>query len=55
VEYIDSYFLDKYKDVEVKPYATVNSESPAWAIDRLSILALKIYHMHLRDCKRRCN
>jgi hypothetical protein len=46
VEYIDSYFLDKFKDVEVKPYATVNSESPAWAIDRLSILALKIYHMH---------
>jgi hypothetical protein len=46
VEFIDSYFLDKYKDVEVKPYAKINSESPAWAIDRLSILALKIYHMH---------
>jgi hypothetical protein len=51
VEYIDSYFLDKYKDVEVKPYATVNSESPAWAIDRLSILALKIYHMHLETIR----
>jgi len=51
VEYIDSYFLDKYKDVEVKPYATVNSESPAWAIDRLSILALKIYHMHLETVR----
>lgn len=45
VEYIDSYFLDKYKDVQPKEDATINSESPAWAIDRLSILALKIYHM----------
>lgn len=45
VEFIDSYFLDKYKDVTTKPQATINSESPAWAIDRLSILALKIYHM----------
>ncbi len=45
VEYIDSYFLDKYKDVKVKADATINTESPAWAIDRLSILALKIYHM----------
>ena len=45
VEFIDSYFLDKYKDVEISSKATVNSESPAWAIDRLSILALKIYHM----------
>ncbi len=46
VEYIDSYFLDKYKDVQVKADAKINTESPAWAIDRLSILALKIYHMH---------
>lgn len=46
VEYIDSYFLDKYKDVEVKDNAKINTESPAWAIDRLSILALKIYHMN---------
>ncbi len=45
VEYIDSYFLDKYKDVKVQPDARFNTESPAWAIDRLSILALKIYHM----------
>ncbi|WP_417362659.1 DUF4254 domain-containing protein [Galbibacter sp.] len=45
VEFIDSYFLEKYKDVEPKQEATINSESPAWAIDRLSILALKIYHM----------
>ncbi|CAK7079640.1 DUF4254 domain-containing protein [Bacteroides rodentium] len=45
VELIDSYFLDKYKDIQVKPDATINTESPAWAIDRLSILALKIYHM----------
>ena len=45
VELIDSYFLDKYKDVRVRPDAIINTESPAWAIDRLSILALKIYHM----------
>lgn len=45
VELIDSYFLDLYKDVKVLPGATINTESPAWAIDRLSILALKIYHM----------
>lgn len=45
VEYIDSYFLDKYKDVKVKDYATINTESPAWGVDRLSILALKVYHM----------
>ena len=45
VELIDSYFLDKYKDVTILPDATINTESPAWAIDRLSILALKIYHM----------
>ncbi|MDU1891015.1 MAG: DUF4254 domain-containing protein [Dysgonomonas sp.] len=45
VELIDSYFLDKYKDIETKSDARINTESPAWAIDRLSILALKIYHM----------
>ena len=45
VELIDSYFLDKYKDVSIQENATINTESPAWAIDRLSILALKIYHM----------
>lgn len=45
VEYIDSYFLDKYKSVKQEKDATINTESPAWAIDRLSILALKIYHM----------
>ena len=46
VEYIDSYFLNKFKDVKVKKGAKINSETPAWAIDRLSILALKIYHMN---------
>ena len=46
VEYIDSYFLNKYKEVKVKNEAKINSESPAWAFDRLSILALKIYHMN---------
>ncbi len=46
VEYIDSYFLEKYKEVTPKPDATINTESPAWGVDRLSILALKVYHMH---------
>ncbi|HJA98094.1 MAG TPA: DUF4254 domain-containing protein [Candidatus Alistipes avicola] len=46
VEYIDSYLLDKYKDIKPLPDARLNTETPAWAIDRLSILALKIYHMH---------
>ena len=45
VEFIDGYFLEKNKEVKVKKSATFNSESPAWAIDRLSILALKIFHM----------
>lgn len=45
VEFIDSFFLDKYKNVDLAPEADFNTESPAWAIDRLSILALKVYHM----------
>ncbi len=45
VEYVDSYLLDKYKAVTPAPDARLNTETPAWAIDRLSILALKIYHM----------
>ena len=45
VEQIDSYFLWKCGNVQVRPDATINTESPAWALDRLSILILKIYHM----------
>lgn len=45
VEQIDSFFLHKYSDVTPSDNAQINTESPAWAIDRLSILALKIYHM----------
>lgn len=67
VELIDSYFLDIYKDVKIKGDANINTESPAWAIDRLSILHLKIYHMqqevdrkdssveHLAQCKTKLN
>ena len=51
VEFIDSYFLDAHKDVQLLPGAKINSESPAWAIDRLSILALKIYHMQLETVR----
>lgn len=47
VEYIDGYFLDKYKEVAPLEGASINTETPAWAVDRLSILALKIYHMQL--------
>lgn len=46
VEMIDDWFLGKYKDVKPLADATINTETPAWAVDRLSILALKIYHMH---------
>lgn len=46
VEYIDSYFLKHFEAVTPHSDATINTESPAWAIDRLSILALKIYHMN---------
>ena len=45
VEDIDTYFREEYKGVTAWPDATINTESPAWAIDRLSILALKIWHM----------
>ena len=45
VEQIDSYFRQLYSDIVPNPDARLNTESPAWAVDRLSILALKIYHM----------
>lgn len=45
VEYIDSYLLEQYRNVAPQADARINTETPAWAIDRLSILALKIYHM----------
>lgn len=63
VELIDSWFMEKYSNVKVAPDAVINTETPAWAIDRLSILALKIYHMraeaqreeaseeHRKNCK----
>ena len=45
VEEIDSYFRQVYQDVKPLPDAKLNTESPAWAVDRLSILSLKIWHM----------
>ena len=45
VEYIDGYFMNKFKDLKTNEGAGLNTETPAWAIDRLSILSLKIYHM----------
>ena len=47
VELIDDYFLEKYANIPVLDNASINTESPAWALDRLSILELKIYHMRI--------
>ncbi len=47
VEYVDSWFLNKYKESNILPNARINTETPAWAVDRFSILALKIYHMSI--------
>jgi hypothetical protein len=47
VELIDSWFLQKYNEVQPDDNAGINTESPAWAIDRLSILQLKIYHWQI--------
>ena len=46
VEYIDDYFLNAFKKIKINKNATHNSETLAWALDRLSILVLKIYHMN---------
>lgn len=67
VESIDDVIAGELKNVNVLPGATINTETPGWAIDRLSILALKIYHMrieanrddadedHIRNCRRKLN
>lgn len=67
VEYIDAFYLNEFKYTQAKPGARVNTESLAWALDRLSILALKIYHMeletqrkdasekHRKDCQQKLN
>jgi len=51
VEQIDGYFLNKYNEVGFQPDAGINTESPAWAIDRLSILQLKIYHWEIETLR----
>lgn len=65
VELIDSFFLTQFADVALMPDASLNTETPAWAVDRFSILSLKIYHMeqetlrtdasaeHLDKCRRK--
>lgn len=67
VEYIDSYYLNQYKSIKPASDARFNTESPAWAIDRLSILALKVFHMeqetlrtdvaqdHIDSCQQKLN
>jgi hypothetical protein len=52
VEELDTYFREKHSAVKVAADATINTESPAWALDRLSILALKIYHMQVETARR---
>ncbi len=52
VEYIDQWFLQTYADVKALPEASYNTETPAWAIDRLSILELKIYHMQIESMRK---
>jgi len=47
VEFIDSWFLNKYNEIQPAANARINTETPAWAVDRLSILALKVYHMQI--------
>lgn len=47
VEFIDSWFLHQYQNIEPNADARINTETPAWAVDRLSILALKVYHMEI--------
>ena len=49
VEEIDDYFFQKFKDIASRKDAILNTETPAWAIDRLSILQLKIYHMRIES------
>jgi hypothetical protein len=63
VEKVDDYFLEQFKNVSTKPGTRINSETPAWLLDRMSILMLKIYHMkeqterkdadeaHINKCK----
>ena len=67
VEFLDSYFLDLYKDVKIHEDTPLNTETPAWAFDRLSILELKIFHLeqelkrtnvsveHLQKCQEKLN
>lgn len=67
VEKIDDYFLEQFKDVKFKVGARINSETPAWLLDRMSILMLKIFHMqeqtqrtdataeHLQKCQSKLN
>ncbi|MDE5573100.1 MAG: DUF4254 domain-containing protein [Muribaculaceae bacterium] len=52
VEDLDTYFLKVYSEIQPDSDATINTESPAWAIDRLSILALKIYHMEIEEARK---
>ena len=47
VERIDDHYMMLFKDVALLPDAVLNTETPAWAVDRLSILALKIYHFQI--------
>jgi hypothetical protein len=51
VEKIDDWYLDQFRHVQPSPGARLNSESPAWILDRMSILCLKIYHMQIETLR----
>lgn len=65
VEQIDDYLMNEFNKVKIHENPRLNTETPAWVIDRLSILMLKIYHMneqterkdasidHLKLCKQK--
>ncbi|NCN08463.1 MAG: DUF4254 domain-containing protein [Leptospira sp.] len=67
VEKLDDFVGELVKNVTVQPGARLNSESPAWLMDRMSILELKIFHMkeqverkdaspeHLQNCQNKLN
>jgi Protein of unknown function (DUF4254) len=44
VELIDQYLYEIFVNIQPLKNAKLNSETPAWLLDRMSILQLKIYH-----------
>ena len=65
VEQMDDRIISYFMAITPKPEARLNSETPAWLLDRMSILVLKIWHMreqtlrtdvdaqHIEKCKQK--